>query len=60
MRIHDFDEYDEMKFKEAKDILNRIYEYHYGDSYMRSKLNRLNTILKKIEQLEANIGGESK
>ena len=32
MRIHDFDEYDEMKFKEAKDILNRIYEYHYGDS----------------------------
>jgi hypothetical protein len=55
-RLHDFDEYDEMQFSKAKDILNRIYEYHYGDSHMRGKLNRLYTIITKIEQLEAKIG----
>lgn len=60
MRLHDFDEYDELQFAKAKDILNRIYEYHYGDSYMRGKLNRLNTIITKIEQLVSKIGEKEK
>ena len=52
MRKSYFDEYDKIQFQKARDILNKVYEYHYGDSYMRGELNRLNTIITKIEQLE--------
>lgn len=52
MRKHDFDEYDRDQLKKAQDLLEKVYTYHYGDSYMRSKLKRLETILAKLETLQ--------
>ncbi len=50
-KIHHLEEYDVLKLKEAKTKIQKIYEYHYGDSYMRKELNRLETILNKIDFL---------
>ena len=51
MRLHRLDEYDKEQLKKAKDLIEKIYNYHYGDSYMRSEIKRLETILSKIEHL---------
>jgi hypothetical protein len=50
---HHLEEYDRIKIKEAIHAIEIVYTYHYGDSYMRKELNRLETILKKLEELKS-------
>ena len=52
MRKHDFDEYDREQLKKAEELLLKVYEYHYGNSHMKLKLNRLATIISKITELQ--------
>ncbi len=49
---HRFDGYDREQLKKAKELLTKVYEYHYGDSYMKSEVKRLETIIAKIEFLQ--------
>lgn len=49
--IHSLGEYDKEQLLKARQIIDKIYNYHYGDSYMRSEVNRLETILRKLNQL---------
>ena len=51
MDFHKLGEYDKKKLKEARDIIEKVYCYHYGDSYMRKEITRLETILAKIDYL---------
>lgn len=51
MRKHKLDAYDKEKLEKARDLIQRVYEYHYGDSYMTSETKRLETILSKLEYL---------
>ena len=51
-RKHKLDEYDQEQLKKAKSLLVKVYEYHYGDSYMKSEIKRLETIIAKIEVLQ--------
>ncbi len=48
---HKIDEYDATLLREAKQRINVVYNYHYGDSKMRTEIRRLETILNKIDQL---------
>lgn len=52
MNKHTFDAYDMEQLDKAKQILEKVYEYHYGDSLMRGQVKRLETIIKKIEHLQ--------
>lgn len=52
MRKHDFDQYDQDQFEKAKQLLMKVYEYHYGDSKIRNKIKRLETIIAKLETLQ--------
>lgn len=52
MRKHYFDHYDQDQLEKAKQLLMKVYEYHYGDSKMRSKIKRLETIIAKLETLQ--------
>lgn len=52
MRKHRLDKYDKEQLEKAKQLLIKVYEYHYGDSYMKSEVNRLDTIIAKIEFLQ--------
>ena len=45
------DEYDQIKLSEARAILVRIYEYNYSQSSHDKVSRRLETILKKIDEL---------
>ena len=47
------DEYDKKLLCEAKHIIMKIYTFYYGVSKMRTDIRRLETILKKIDQLLA-------
>lgn len=49
---HKFGEYDQQQLEAAKKLLVKVYTYHYGDSYMRKELGRLETIIKKLEALQ--------
>ena len=51
MRKHEFNEYDFEQFEKARKHLMEVLNYHYGDSYMRSEVNRLETIIKKLDYL---------
>lgn len=51
---HEFGEYDLEQLEKAKNHLMKVYEYHYGDSKMKSQLNRLETIIIKLEYLQDN------
>lgn len=51
MNDHDFTQYDRQQLESAKQILLRIYEYHDGDGKMQEKINRLATIIYKIDTL---------
>lgn len=51
MEFHKLDEYDKRMLKEARDTIYAVYEFHYGDSYMRSEVQRLETIINKIDFL---------
>lgn len=46
-----FDEWDEGLLRTAMKNLEKVYEYNYGSPRMRSKLNRLQTIIRKLEIL---------
>lgn len=52
MHLHKLDNYDREQLKKAKELITKVYEYHYGDSLMRSEVKRLETIIQKIEYLE--------
>ena len=49
---HVFGEYDLQQLEQAKKLLSKVYEYHYGDSYMRKELGRLKTVINKLEDLQ--------
>lgn len=53
---HELEEYDLDQMEKAKQLLMKVYTYHYGDSKMRSQIKRLETIISKIEILQ-NLGG---
>lgn len=53
-KIHHLEEYDKQQLVEAKRLINIVYTYHYGDSYMRKEIKRLETILFKIDYLIQN------
>lgn len=48
----DFDNYDYEKLAKAKSLLIEVYEFNYGAPGMARKLNRLETIIAKLETLE--------
>ena len=52
MAKHDFEQYDHELLEEARKLLLKVYEYHYGDSKMKSKINRLETIICKLGILQ--------
>lgn len=51
MNLHKLDEFDIELLQKAKTNIIKVYEYHYGDSYMRREIKRLETILNKIDML---------
>lgn len=51
------DRYDTNKMKEARKIINQVYEYNYK-SESDSLSKRLETILKKIDNIIENDGEE--
>ena len=46
-----FDEYDMQKLEEAKNLITEVYEFNYGVPRMGRKTKRLETIIKKINDL---------
>ena len=50
-RQGEFDDYDKEQIQKARTLLNRVYEYNYKAVGMRNKQRRLETILKKIDEL---------
>lgn len=50
---HAFEEYDLQQLEAARKLLVKVYEYHYGDGYMRKELSRLKTIIEKLEALQS-------
>lgn len=48
---HEFDEYDLDQMEKARKMLIKVYEFHYGDSRMRSQLKRLETVIGKLDNL---------
>ena len=59
---HELGEYDLNLLEEARQRVMRVYTYHYGDSYMRTQIRRLETIINKIDSLtlQATRGKETK
>ena len=49
---HTLGEYDQQQLEAAKQLILKVYNYHYGDSYMRKELGRLETIIAKLEALQ--------
>ena len=45
--------YDQKLLQEAKDKVKAVYEYHYGAPNARPVVNRLETIISKIDALLA-------
>ena len=50
--MNEFSQYDIDQMEKAKQLLLKVYYYHYGVSKMRSKVKRLETILAKLESLQ--------
>ena len=46
-----FDEYDRLKLQKAKELITEVYEYNYGAPRMARKIKRLETIIKKTNDL---------
>ena len=46
-----FDEYDKNKLIEAKKLLVKVYEFNYGSPRMHKEVNRLETIINKLDFL---------
>ena len=45
-------DYDLARIEEAKKLLTKVYEYYYGSTPFRPHVKRLETILKKLEELK--------
>lgn len=60
MRKSYFDSYDLEHIEKAKQLLTKVYEYHYGDSKMRREILRLETIIAKIQFLQNPLTKSSK
>lgn len=50
----ELEEYDLRKLEDAKQSLIEIHAYYYSAPRMSKKVNRLETIIKKIEELQKN------
>ena len=50
--LEEFEEYDMNKINKAKQLLVEVYGYYYGFSPMNRKVKRLETIIKKIDELK--------
>ncbi len=46
-----FDEYYQLKLQEAKRLITEVYEFNYGAPRMSRKIKKLETIIKKINDL---------
>lgn len=53
MYYHKLSEYDFEQLKQARYLIQKVYEYHYGDSLMKKEIKRLETIIAKIDYLLA-------
>ena len=51
MKSGNFDKYDQLKLQEAKRYITEVYEYNYGVPHMNRKIKKLETIIKKINEL---------
>ena len=51
MNYHKLSEYDYDLLIKARKLIENVYSYHYGDSYMCKEVKRLETILNKIDYL---------
>lgn len=51
VRPHKLGEYDRQQLKKARDLIMGVFTYHYGDSYMRTEIRRLEAIISKIDLL---------
>lgn len=51
MQYHKFGEYDFQQLEQARSLISKVYDFHYGDSYMQKEIKRLETILQKIDYL---------
>ena len=45
------EEYDLIKLREARKLINEVYNYYYGFNPLRSQNKRLETILSKLDYL---------
>lgn len=52
MEHNKFQQYDYDKMEKAKQLLMDVLNYHYGNPRMKSKVNRLETIIIKLEMLQ--------
>lgn len=52
-----FDNFDKGRLEEARKLLWKVYEYNYGDPSCRREVNRLATIIGKLDEL-MNLKGE--
>ena len=51
--MRSLEEYDIKKLKEARNIINKVYEYYFGALGYSRKQKRLETILRKLDELLA-------
>lgn len=54
-----FDEFDKRRIASAREMLWKVFEFNYGDPSMRKEVDRLGTIIGKIDQLLNMKGGEA-
>lgn len=61
MRLHRLEKYDIEQLKKARKLVMEVFTYHYGDSYMKSEIKRLETIITKLDCLidKAEGGGKT-
>lgn len=46
-----FDDYDTEKLKKAFKLINEVYDYNYGVPNSKQSINKLETIIKKLDIL---------
>lgn len=51
-----FDRYDTIRLEKARELLDSVYEYNWGDTHNRDGVNRLGTIINKLDYLIATKG----
>lgn len=46
-----FDRYDTIRLEKARELLNDVLDYNWGDPHNRDGVNRLTTIISKLDYL---------